>query len=40
MFFFRKFYLSCIDDDESLGEDNVEDDVEEELIEVYGVLGE
>ena len=40
MFLFRKFYLSCIDDDESSDEDNVEDDFEEEVIEAHGVLGE
>lgn len=39
-FLFRKFYLSCIDDDESSDEGNVEDDFEEELIEAHGVLAE
>lgn len=38
--FTRKFYLSCIDDDESSDEGNVEDDFEEELIEAHGVLAE
>lgn len=37
---FRKFYLSCIDDEESSDEDNVEDDFEEEVIESHGVLAE
>lgn len=38
-FIFRKFYLSCIEDEESSDEDNVEDDWEE-VIESHGVLAE
>lgn len=36
---FRKFYLSCIEDEESSDEDNIEDGWEE-VIESHGVLAE
>ena len=38
-FLFRKFYLSCIEDEDSSDEDNIEDDGEE-VIALHGVLGE
>lgn len=36
---FRQFYLSCIEDEDSSDEDDVEDDGEE-VIASHGVLGE
>lgn len=38
-YLFRQFYLSCVEDEDSSEEDDVEDDGEE-VIALHGVLGE